>query len=220
MMNENQTGQITSSAAETYEEFLVPALFQQWTERVVDAAQIKEGHHVLDVACGTGVLSRSAALRVGRKGSVIGLDVNEGMLTVAERKLPQVQWKRGRAEALSFDDRSFDRVISQFGLMFFEDRSGAIREMSRVLVPGGRLAVVVWDAVENSPGFAALVALLERLFGAQTAQALSAPFSLGNKESLLSLFDNSSLEDVQITTHDGTARFSSISSWIFIETRG
>jgi ubiquinone/menaquinone biosynthesis C-methylase UbiE len=219
-MKENETGQINSSAAEAYEEFLVPALFQQWTERVVDAAQIKEGQHILDVACGTGVLTRNAALHVGKKGSVIGLDVNEGMLAAAERKSPQIQWKRGRAEALPFDDRSFDRVISQFGLMFFEDRSGAIREMSRVLVPGGRLAVVVWDALENSPGFAALVALLERLFGAQTAQALSAPFSLGNKEALLALFHDSNLEDVQITTHEGVARFSSISSWIFIETKG
>lgn len=219
-MKENQTGQITSSAAETYEEFLVPALFQQWTERVVDAAQIKEGQHVLDVACGTGILTRSAARRVGKKGSVVGLDVNEGMLAVAERKSPQIQWKLGRAESLAFDDHSFDRVISQFGLMFFEDRVRAIREMSRVLVPGGRLAVAVWDALENSPGFAALVALLERLFGAQTAQALSAPFSLGNKNTLLALFHNPNLEDVQITTHEGVARFSSISSWIFIETKG
>jgi ubiquinone/menaquinone biosynthesis C-methylase UbiE len=219
-MNENQTGQVTQNAAETYEEFLVPAIFQEWAERLVDAAQIKEGQHVLDVACGTGVLTRAVARRVGMKGSVTGLDVNEGMLAVAERKAPQIQWKHGRAESLPFDDNRFDAVVSQFGLMFFGDRSTAIREMSRVLVPGGRLAVAVWDKLENSPGFAALVALLERLFGAQTAEALTAPFSLGDKEALLPLFHDSNLDEIQITTIAGTARFASIRSWVFIETKG
>ena len=219
-MNENQTGQVTQNAAEVYEEFLVPALFQEWAERVADAAQIQNGQHVLDVACGTGVLTRAVPRRVGMKGSVTGLDINEGMLAVAERKAPQIQWKHGRAESLPFDDNRFDVVVSQFGLMFFEDRSAAIHEMNRVLTPGGRLAVAVWGALENSPGFAALVALLERLFGTQTAEALSAPFSLGDLESLLPLFHNSKLQDVQVTTLDGTARFSSIHSWVFIETRG
>jgi hypothetical protein len=104
--------------------------------------------------------------------------------------------------------------------MFFEDRAAAIREMSRVLRPGGRIAVAVWDKLENSPGFAGLVALLERLFGAQTAQALSAPFSLGDQEILLPLFQDPCWGDVRVTTINGTARFSSISSWIFIETKG
>jgi ubiquinone/menaquinone biosynthesis C-methylase UbiE len=219
-MNDNQTGQVTQNGAETYEEFLVPALFQEWAERVVDAAQIETGQHVLDVACGTGVLARAAAKRVGPKGSVIGLDVNEGMLAVAERKAPQILWKQGRAESLPFDDHRFDVVVSQFGLMFFQDRSAAIHEMSRVLVPSGRLAVAVWDKLENTPGFAALVALLERLFGTKTAETLSAPFSVGNMETLLPLFRNSNLQDVQVTTINGTARFSSIRSWVFIETKG
>jgi SAM-dependent methyltransferase len=219
-MNENQTGQVTRNAAEIYEEFLVPALFQEWAERVADAAQIEEGQHVLDIACGTGILTRAVARRVGMKGSIIGLDVNEGMLAVAERKAPQIQWKQGRAESLPFDDNRFDVVVSQFGLMFFEDRSAAIQEMSRVLAPGGRLAAAVWDKLENSPGFTSLVGLLERLFGTQTAEALSTPFSLGNMDTLLSLFRDSDLQDIQVTTLNGTARFSSINSWVFIETRG
>ena len=219
-MNENRTGQVAQNAAEIYEEFLVPALFQEWVERVADAAQIEEGHHVLDVACGTGVLTREVERRVGPQGSVIGLDVNEGMLAVARKKSPHIQWKHGRAESLPFDNNSFHTVVSQFGLMFFEDRSAAIREMSRVLLPGGRLAVAVWDKLENSPGFAALVTLLERLFGAQAAEALSAPFSLGHLEDLLPLFRTSDLQNVQVTTINGTARFSSINSWVFIETKG
>jgi SAM-dependent methyltransferase len=165
-------------------------------------------------------LARAAARRVGPKGSVIGLDVNEGMLEVARRKAPELQWKHGRAESLPFDEGSFDAVISQFGLMYFEDRSAAIREMGRVLIPGGRLAVAVWDSLENTPGYAAMAALLKRLFGAQTAEALYAPYSLGNKETLRPLFTDSHLQDVEITTHEGTARFSSLNSWVFTEIKG
>ena len=206
--------------AETYEEFFVPALFQEWAGRVADAAQIKAGDRVLDVACGTGVLARAAYERVGPKGSVIGLDVNEGMLTTAKKKAPPITWKHGRAESLPFDDGSFDAVVSQFGLMFFEDRFAAIREMSRVLSPGGHLAVAVWDTLENTPGYASMSALLNRLFGAQTAEALYAPYSLGNTKNVLPLFDNPSLKDVQITTLDGMARFSSISAWVFTDIKG
>ncbi|HEX6033784.1 MAG TPA: methyltransferase domain-containing protein [Anaerolineales bacterium] len=219
-MNENQTGQVTRNAAETYDEFFVPALFEEWAERIVEATQVSDGQHVLDVACGTGVLARAAANRVGPKGSVTGLDVNDGMLAIAERKAPHIQWKQGRAESLPFDDDSFDAVVSQFGLMFFEDRSAAIHEMSRVLSPGGRLAIAVWDRLENTPGYAAMAALLKRLFGTQTAEALYAPFSLGDKETLRPVLNDPRLQDLHITTLDGTARFSSIDSWVFTEIKG
>ena len=219
-MSENQTGQVTRTAAETYEEFFVPALFKEWAERVVDAARIESGQRVLDVACGTGALARAVARRVGPKGSVIGLDVNEGMLAVAKRKAPDIQWKQGRAESIPFDDDSFDAVVSQFGLMFFEDRAAAIREMSRVLRPGGHLAVAVWDRLENTPGYAAMAVLLERLFDKQTAEALHAPFSLGDKATLRPLFNDSQLQDIQVTTHQGAARFASIDAWVFTEIKG
>ncbi len=219
-MNDNKTGQISSTAADTYEEFFVPALFQEWPERVLDAAHVKSGDRILDVACGTGVLARAAAERVGPTGSVIGLDINEGMLAVAEKKSLQIKWKHGRAESLPFEDGSFDAVVSQFGLMFFEDRSAAIREMTRVLSSGGHLAVAIWDTLENTPGYASMAALLKRLFGVQTAEALYAPYSLGNTKDLLPLFNDSNLQDIQINTVNGTARFSSINAWVFTDIKG
>jgi ubiquinone/menaquinone biosynthesis C-methylase UbiE len=98
---------------------------------------------VLDVACGTGVVAREAARRVGPAGAVAGLDRNEGMLAVARRMAPGIAWRHGLAEALPFPDGAFDAVICQFGLMFFEDRGKALGEMWRALRPGGRLAVAV-----------------------------------------------------------------------------
>jgi ubiquinone/menaquinone biosynthesis C-methylase UbiE len=219
-MSDNQTGQVSNIAAETYEEFFVPALFQEWPEHVLDAAHVKAGNRVLDVACGTGVLTRAAAGRVGTEGLVIGLDINEGMLAVAEKKAPQIEWKQGRAEAIPFEDRSFDAVVSQFGLMFFEDRSAAIHEMTRVLRPGGHLAVAVWDTLENTPGYASMAALLNRLFGSETAASLYSPYALGNTKDLHPLFNDPNLQKVQIETLDGTARFASISAWVFTDIKG
>ena len=141
-MDADLQGQVSGHAAEVYETFFVPALFAPWAPRVADAALLAPGQKVLDVACGTGVLAREAALRVAPDGTVTGLDRNEGMLAVARRAAPGLDWRSGVAEALPFPDRAFDAVVSQFGLMFFDDRAAALREMWRVLRPGGRLVLV------------------------------------------------------------------------------
>jgi SAM-dependent methyltransferase len=214
------TGQVSASAAEVYEEFFLPALFQEWPPRIVDAARIATGQKVLDVACGTGVLARAAAGRVGPAGKVVGLDLNEGMLAVAKAKAPQVEWRQGRAEALPFDAGSFDAVVSQFGLMFFDDRRRAIAEMWRVLRPGGRLVVAVWDSLENTPGYAAVTEMLHRLFGVEFANALRSPYSLGDREALGVLFAEAGVGAAEVTTHEGTARFPSIDAWIFTDVKG
>lgn len=148
-MSENQKAR---SPAQVYDEFFVPALFHPWTCVVADAADVEPGQRVLDVACGTGVLACTLAERVGLGGSVVGLDPSEEMLEVARTKSDSIEWRTGRAESIPFPDESFDAVASQFGIMFFDDPGGALREMMRVMRPGGRLAVAVCDALENSPG--------------------------------------------------------------------
>ena len=220
MTSEHATGQITSAAAQVYETFFLPALFQQWPSRVAEAARIEASDRVLDVACGTGVLARSLATRVGAQGSVTGLDLNDGMLEVARLKAPQIAWRQGRAEQLPFDNERFDAVVSQFGLMFFADRRAALQEMMRVLRPGGRLAVAVWDALDNSPGYAAMTRLLQRLFGNAVADALRAPFALGDTHLLRRTFMEAGISNVDIATHAGTARFPSIRSWVQTDVKG
>lgn len=213
-------GQVNHSAAKVYETFFVPALFQEWAVRVVDAAQIQPGQRVLDVACGTGIVARTAAEQVGSEGFVTGLDINDGMLSVARQKNTTIDWRQGRAEALPFDDHTFDAVISQFGLMFFEDRATAIQEMMRVLKPGGRLTVAVWGALDDTPGYAALTDLLQHLFGEKAADSLRMPYILGDTQALKTIFTEAGLPDAHITTHDGTARFPSIDAWMYTDIKG
>jgi len=142
------------------------------------------------------------------------------MLAVASELAPNVEWQEAMAESLPYPDRSFDAVVSQFGLMFFSDRSLALREMIRVLKPGGRLAVAVWDTLENSAAYPIEVEVLERLAGDAAANALRAPFVLGDKDALIALFEDSGVESVGIETVNGTARFPSIKVMVEADLRG
>ncbi len=207
-------------AAEAYESLHVPALFEQWAPRVLDAASVQPGSRVLDVACGTGVLARQAAGRVGADGVVAGIDPGAGMLAVAGRLAPTVEWRQGTAESLPYSDQDFDAVVSQFGLMFFTDRRQALGEMLRVLAPGGSLAVAVWDTLENSTAYRVEVDLLERSAGKAAADALRAPFVLGDPEELTELFENAGVASVEVTTQMGTARFPSIRTMVEADLRG
>lgn len=207
----------TPTPADVYEEQFVPALFAPWAAVVCAAAGVAPGQRVLDVACGTGALTCAAAERVAPGGAVVGLDVNPAMLAVARRKRTSIEWRDGRAESLPFADASFDAVVSQFGLMFFDDRVAALREMHRVLKPGGRLVVAVCDAVERSPGYAALAALLDRLFGKSVGDAFRAPFVLGDEAALLALARDAGLADARVARHDGSVRFASIDALVSTE---
>jgi ubiquinone/menaquinone biosynthesis C-methylase UbiE len=203
--------------AEIYDAQFVPALFQQWGPIVAREAGVREGDRVLDVACGTGALTIAVAEIVGPAGSVIGLDANPQMLAVARRKPVQVEWLEGRAESLPPPDSSFDAVVSQFGFMFFEDRPQALREMVRVLRPGGRLAVAVCDAVENSPGYGAFALLLDRLFGRQVGDAFRAPFSLGDAGRLRAICRGAGIEGAEVVQRNEKVRFESIDAMVSTE---
>jgi SAM-dependent methyltransferase len=212
-------GQVRASAADVYEEFFVPALFSQWTEPMLDSARVRSGDRVLDVGCGTGVLTRAAAARVGPGGEVTGVDRNDAMLSVARRGGQQISWRLGAAEDLPFEGGQFDRVLSQFVLMFLDDRRRGLDEFARVLVPGGTVAVATWCAIEQSPGYAAMVDLVRRVVSDQAAEALLAPFCLGRVETVHGLLAPA-FPDVVVTRHEGVARFASIEAWLHTDIRG
>jgi len=142
------------------------------------------------------------------------------MLAVAAEGMPGIDWRQGTAEALPYPDQRFDAVVSQFGLMFFTDRRQALHEMHRVLKRGGRLALAVWGSLESAPAYAAEVALLERVAGRRAADALRAPFALGNAGELAQLFASAGMPGATITTESGVARFPSIRFMVEADLRG
>ena len=212
-------GQVSTAAAEVYEQFFVPALFRQFTEPMLDVVAAGDGDRLLDVGAGTGVVGRAALKRVGGRGSVVAVDPNEGMLTVAERLAPAMDTRPGVAEKLPVDRAEMNCVTCQFALMFFSDRRRAVEEMRRVLRPGGRVAVATWASVGDSPGYAAMVELLEEEIGDWAADALRAPFSLGPPE-LIGDVLRQSFEDVTVVRREGQARFTSLDDWLYTEIRG
>lgn len=215
-IDDAERGQVTGSAAEVYEELFVPALFGQWAPVLLEAVGLRPGDRVLDVGCGTGVVAREARRRGGR---VTGVDVNEGMLAVARRADPAVDWRSGAAEDLPFAAGSFDRVTCSFALMFLADRRAALAEVRRVLVPGGAVAVATWADADRSPGYAAMIGLLDRLFGREAGDALRAPFRLGDPAELAAVVAPA-FPDVVVEERAGEARFPSLDGWVRTDIKG
>ena len=219
-MSESEAWQLSNDAAVAYERDFVPAIFAQWPPKLADIAGIEPGARVLDVGCGTGVLAREAAARVGPSGRVTGLDLNEGMLAVARRLRPEIDWRQGDALDLPFADEAFDVVASQFALMFFPDRARALREMWRVLAPGGRLAVAVCVPIEETRGYRLFADVLRREAGAEAAAMVEGYFAFGNEAELRRLCHAAGIVGPTILTREGWARFASIDEFGRIEIKG
>lgn len=206
-----------SVAAERYEQDLVPALFEPWADVLVGIAGIGPGDRVLDVACGTGIVSRVAARCVEPGGYVCGLDVNPAMLAIARRAGSGVEWRQADARRTGLPDASFDAVICQQGLQFFADRPAALREIRRVLAPGGRVVIATWSsAADGDTGYTPITAAFERHLPDDPAPAgfIAAIFALTDHAEVADLLETAGFVDVTVERHAGTVRFPSAEAWV------
>jgi SAM-dependent methyltransferase len=223
-MPPEQRWQLAGDAATVYEHHLVPAIFAPWAGPMVELAGVGKGNRVLDVACGTGVVARRAAELAAATGRVVGLDLNPGMLAVA-RALPSpagapVEWVQASALELPFPDRGFDALTCQLGLQYLPDRPAALVEMRRVLRRGGRLAVMVWGSITQSPGFSALATALERHVGDDAAAIMCAPFALCDPGELHALLERAGFTAVAVAVQPGTVRFPSVADFVRYQCAG
>ncbi len=145
--------QIWNSFAPLYDRYITPTTAQA-AQRVVDLASINPGHHVLDIATGTGVAAFAAAEKVGEKGRVVGIDLSEGILGIAQerasaKKLKHVELRPMDAEQLQFGDKTFDVATCCLGLMLFPQPHIALTEMKRVLKSEGSVSLGVWGSAER-----------------------------------------------------------------------
>lgn len=205
--------QVEGSAAEAYERYLVPVIFEAAAGRLVEAAGVGAGEQVLDVACGTGVVARAAARRVGPTGAVTGVDVNPEMLAAARRSGEAgaaIEWRQADVVSLPFDDGVFDVVLCQEAVQFFPDPVAAMREMRRVAVSGGRVAFSVFRSLEHHPVYATFAGLLGEHVGPEAEAMMGSPFGLGDAGRLRSLAHEAGLRDVEIRIAIGEERFPSV----------
>ena len=191
--------QFKASAPENYERYFVPAVAAPIAEDLVEAASIQPGERVLDVACGTGVVTRLAAKRAGPEGKVAGLDVSPPMLAVARSLAPtgtSMDWYETSAEAIPLADGGFDVVLCQLGLQFISNKQQALEEMHRVLRPGGRIVV-------NLPGptpafFADFAQALARHIDPSAARFIDVVFSLHDADTVRSLMSAAGFQSIKL----------------------
>lgn len=169
VLSAHEHWQMDASAPELYERYLVPAITSVWANDLLDRVGSRRGESVLDIACGTGVVARLAEQR-GHAGRLVGIDLNTAMLAVARAKSATVEWVEGSALDLPFNANSFDVVLCQLGLQFFPDRPLALKEMARVLKPGGRAGLSVYSAIERTPGAHAFVQAIDKYLGAESSR--------------------------------------------------
>lgn len=185
-------------AAENYERDFVPVIGRPFAERLLDASALKPGEHVLDIACGTGVAARLAAEAAGPTGTVTGIDANPAMLEVARRTdaPAPIEWKEGAAEQLPVADGSVDVALCSLGFMFFGDKLQALREMRRVLTPGGR--AILGTPGPTPPLFDAIGQALIAHVGPGASMFVHAVFSVHEPAEVKELLDGAEFEAVGI----------------------
>jgi ubiquinone/menaquinone biosynthesis C-methylase UbiE len=183
--------------AANYERYFVPAIGAPLGHDLIELAELRPGEDVVDVACGTGVVTRLAAQRIGDGGAAAGVDVNPGMLQVARSVAGDtaIEWHEASAEALPLGDATFDVALCQMGLQFFPDRPGALREMRRVVRPGGRIILNVPGP--TPPPLAVLEQALRRHIGPAAGGFVATVFSLHDTDEVRTLLEGAGFTEVQ-----------------------
>lgn len=199
METTHQSMNYGGNAPRNYQQFFVPSIGGPVAKDLLAVAHLGPEQRVLDVACGTGVVTRLAAETAGPNSKVTGLDLNPGMLEVARSSTPDnltIDWVQASAEAMQLEDDAFDVVFCQMGLQFVPNKLAALREMHRVLAPRGRVYI-------NLPGprppvFAIMADAIERHMGEEGAAFINLVFSMYDPDELRDLFENAGFRDVQI----------------------
>lgn len=195
---------VATTFTEVYERVLVGPLFRPFAEELVARVGLTRGDSVIDVACGTGIVARLVRERLGSDARVVGVDVAPAMLAVARAVDPTIDWRQGNATSLPVSaGERFTVLTCHQGLQFVPDKPAAIREMRRVLAPGGRVAVATWSSLEHLPGMVELNSIAERHVG----PIVDSRHSFGDANAVRQLLVEGGFEEANVTAFSHDVQF-------------
>ncbi len=193
-----------SSVAEAYDQVLVPLLFEPWTKKLINENRSWSSRYVLDLACGTGAVTKHLLNQVTCTGKIFALDLNEEMLAINKAKFEEmgcedtIEFIHASAETIPIEDNTLDIVICQQGLQFFPDKLKAAREIYRVLHKGGKLIISTWLPVSECDIISTLCETLETIQEEELSQLMRIPFDHMPKEELKQTFVEAGFNTVKI----------------------
>jgi ubiquinone/menaquinone biosynthesis C-methylase UbiE len=196
----DQNAAFVGSIPENYDRYLGPVLNDPYAVDLVSRLNVPADASVLELACGTGILTRRLRDRLGPDARLVATDLNEAMLNYAARKFKPgegIEWKQADAADLLFKDQSFDAVVCQFGLMFVPDKEKALSEIYRVLKPGGTFLFNVWDAIEYNELPHLAHAIIADFFDDNPPDFYEIPFSFHDVETIQSFLSAAGFSEME-----------------------
>ena len=193
--------------AAAYDQRLVPWLFAHWADPLLEMAAVQPSNHVVDLACGTGLITRALVRRLDEDGHIYGVDLDPVMLARAAATVnrPQVTWHEADAGHLPLETSTIDVVVCNQGLQFFPDRDVVLAEVRRILRPGGRLALAVWGRLEANPWPAVMAEAVGEFLGDDARAGTESVCALGDSDRVRTVLAGAGFVDIDIAEVEHTA---------------
>lgn len=196
--------------AQAYDRYLGPAMFAPWSGVLLDLVKPRAGERALDLACGTGIVTHRLASQIGESGEVVGVDISDDMLDVAQASSgpggAEIRWMVGDAGNLDLESEAFDLLVCQQGFQFFPDKAVAAAEMFRVLDGQGRAAISTWKGLDQHAVFRAIFETEARHLGIEVEE-FAVPFSMADPQALKQPLEKAGFGQVEMVEHSLEARF-------------